>query len=67
MPHTQLGEGWAQFNNARKAHYFVAGRSLCGKWMKTWRGGFSNAYWNEDKCKPCERRLDKRSKAEKDA
>lgn len=27
------GEGWGWPGNARKAHYFDAGISLCGKWM----------------------------------
>lgn len=26
-------QGWAWPGNARKAHYFVDGRSLCGRWM----------------------------------
>jgi hypothetical protein len=28
-----LIEGWKQLLNARKAHYFVDGRSLCNRWM----------------------------------
>ena len=26
-------EGWARPSNARKFHYYVGGRSLCGKWF----------------------------------
>lgn len=26
-------EGWGSLDNARDAHYFVEGRSLCKRWM----------------------------------
>lgn len=32
-PHAhELSEGWGRPRRAAKAHYFVDGRSLCGRW-----------------------------------
>jgi hypothetical protein len=51
-------EGWSWLINAIKWHYFVDGRSLCGKWL---------AYNSDldphrkadlpDNCKPCQKAL----------
>ena len=31
-------EGWGWLSNAAKWHYFVGGKSLCGRWLMLWRG-----------------------------
>lgn len=67
MTKEQPNEGWWWPLNARKAHYMVSARSLCGKW-----GTFLNpdyAQGNDDSpdnCARCRRLLAKR-KAERSA
>ncbi len=50
--------GWAWPARSRKAHYFVGGRSLCGKWG--WLGGADTLYDtnhnSSDNCASCKRR-----------
>jgi hypothetical protein len=51
-------EGWAWLRNSRNEHYFVDGRSLCGKWL-----GLGLDYertMGQPECKACRRALDKR-------
>ncbi len=54
-----VDEGWNWLTNAKKAHYFVKGRSLCGKWgcfgKPEGDGGMHH-------CSECELRLEKRQK-----
>jgi len=52
--------GWAWPDNAAKSHYFINGRSLCGRWMflgeplaEDHPGGLRND------CKACTQRLAK--------
>ncbi len=51
-------DGWWWPANARKAHYMIAGRSLCGEW-----GCLGNAHPEQgnddspDNCAECKRRL----------
>lgn len=30
---SERNEGWGSVSNARDAHFFRSGRSLCGRWM----------------------------------
>jgi len=52
-------EGWGFPLLSKKAHYFVDGRALCGKW---WFGGELEQGNNDssDNCKECVRRFKKR-------
>lgn len=56
-------EGWAWPVNSRKAHYFVDGRSLCGKWMYLGEVEEGNDY-SPDNCRECIRRLEKKREGE---
>jgi len=54
-------EGWARPVNARKFHYYVNGRSLCGKWMLL--GGHldeDEGATSSDDCKACARKMEER-------
>lgn len=54
--------GWAWRANMQKPHYFVAGRSLCGKWGLI--GGETDGeqpYPEHEACKPCFRGWTKRA------
>lgn len=47
-------EGWVFLDNAAKAHYFRAGRALCGKWA--WVGeafGSPDGIPTTNRCKTC--------------
>ena len=53
-------EGWGFPAASRKAHYFKAGRSLCGKWL--YQGNLDiNQQMSDtpgpDDCRQCHRRL----------
>lgn len=55
-------QGWAWPINARKAHYFVFGRSLCGNWIFL---GKRQSQGDPDKespddCRACRRAYDER-------
>lgn len=53
-------EGWAWPVAARKAHYFVNGRSLCDRWL-FWGSNLGAAGEDSlDDCKVCTKRLTKR-------
>lgn len=53
-------EGWAWLSNSPKWHYFVAGRSLCGKWLMV-SGDLEQGKDNSpDNCAICRRELKKR-------
>ena len=59
-------EGWGWPLNSRKAHYFVKGRSLCGKWMFFGRlqtEGDDGSETSND-CKGCLKKLRKRRQEE---
>lgn len=58
-------EGWTWLVNATKWHYFVDGRSLCGRWMTFVRASElePDTGPGPDDCRECRRRLDKRQAA----
>lgn len=57
-------EGWKRLFNARKEHYFIGSRSLCGGWMTLGSGGVSETSPGEAReCRECRKRLDKRGGA----
>lgn len=56
---SQMPEGWAAVFSARKYHYFIAGRSLCGKWMTVAVDLEPDDGPHPDDCTPCRRALDK--------
>ena len=52
--------GWKFLVNSPKAHYFVDGRSLCGRWMNLGVGGFEDDNHNSpDNCTACRKKRDK--------
>lgn len=53
-------EGWG-WPVSRKAHYFVAGMSLCNKWMFTGDVSGDPTVSGPDDCKDCARRAAKRA------
>jgi len=57
-----LTEGWAWPANSRKAHYFVNGQALCGRWM--FLGEIRASEQSEkplaDDCTTCRKKLDTR-------
>lgn len=49
--------GWKWLINATKWHYFVDGRSLCGKWMVlTMNGADDSNHDSPDNCAACRRK-----------
>lgn len=53
-------EGWARPWLARKYHYFVDGKSMCGSWLYTGKVCSDVGYSSVD-CKRCTRLLEARS------
>lgn len=52
-------KGWGFPAPSRKAHYFVDGRALCGKWL--FAGELEDArHEHKDNCAPCKRLRAKR-------
>lgn len=50
-------EGYFWPAQARKQHYMVSGRSLCGRWMVLFgRSGLSSNPYNYPMCVVCERK-----------
>lgn len=58
---TDRTEGWGWPANARKAHYYIEGRSLCAKWAFFGSLSLKNDA-SPDNCAEC-----KRQKAKRDA
>jgi len=54
-----MGEGWGWITNSPKWHYFVDGRSLCGKWIGLGELEQGND-GSPDNCTACKRALEKR-------
>jgi len=56
-----MAEGWGWLTNSRKWHYFVDGKSLCGKWWAPWLRNDVEQGNNDspDNCAECKRRLKK--------
>ena len=51
-------EGWTWLYNATKYHYFVGGRSLCGRWMLFSAGGLEQGNDDSiDNCVSCKKKL----------
>lgn len=58
------GEGWTWLSNSRRWHYFVGGRSLCGRWFTfatNFELGDDDAKHN---CRGCRTKLKARKKKE---
>ncbi len=53
----KVPEGWAWPLNARKAHYFVGRKSLCGKWIFFGRLQDDDGKDGPMDCKACTRKL----------
>jgi hypothetical protein len=54
-------EGWGWLSNSPKWHYFVDGRSLCGRWLGLGLGELEQGMDNSpDNCAECRRRVVKR-------
>jgi len=54
-------EGWGWIRDTRKWHYFVDGRSLCGKWMGLGLGELEQGNDDSpDNCVACKKALSKR-------
>jgi len=58
-----MKEGWGYVNQSPKWHYFIDGRSLCGKWLGLGLGELEQGKDDSpDNCKECRRRLKKKEK-----
>ena len=55
-------EGWSWLFNSRVDHYFVDGKSLCGRWGILGYGECSE--WSNNPCKTCMKKLNKRKEKE---
>ncbi|MBA7491660.1 hypothetical protein ES702_02208 [subsurface metagenome] len=56
--------GWGWPRNSRKTHYFIDGRSLCGKWM--FFGKLEDSQDNSpDNCVSCTKAIKKLREKEK--
>jgi hypothetical protein len=55
---SELGRGWGWPGLSKKSHYFIEGRSLCGKWI--FMGALTTVdFKSPDDCADCRRRLTK--------
>ncbi|RLI41370.1 hypothetical protein DRO59_07110 [Candidatus Bathyarchaeota archaeon] len=61
MSKSKVKEGWGFPLNSRKAHYFVNGRSLCGKWLFFGELEQGND-GSPDNCAVCKKLLQKRKR-----
>ncbi|HET9023873.1 MAG TPA: hypothetical protein VFN64_04835, partial [Burkholderiaceae bacterium] len=53
-----MADGWTWLWNARKWHYFVGGRSLCGRWLLLATADCRDyAEPSPDDCRACRRKL----------
>lgn len=57
---SETKEGWTWLLNSRKEHYFVEGRSLCGKWMYLGRSDDLEEKAPHNACVMCKKKLEKR-------
>jgi len=56
-------EGWGFPLNSKKAHYFVDGRALCGKWL--FFGNLEEGNDNSpDNCTACKKAVERRKTKE---
>ena len=57
-----VAQGWAFPLRSRKWHYFVEGRSLCGRWLflgGIYASGQKENACRDDDCRGCEKKLAK--------
>jgi len=60
-------EGWGYIHNSPKWHYFIDGRSLCGRWLSLGLGKLEQGSDSSpDNCKACRRKLEKRKRKKKE-
>lgn len=59
----EIKEGWGFPTGSRKAHYFVKGMSLCGKWGFYFGSLEQGNDDSPDNCAECVRRLKKRKES----
>ena len=59
-----MKKGWNWLINSRKQHYFVEGRSLCGRWLCLGNDYTDDPDPRYDCCKGCEKKL---KRVDKDA
>lgn len=53
-----MKEGWKYLLNSTKWHYFVEGRSLCGKWATFGNDGLEQGNdESEDNCAGCRKKF----------
>lgn len=53
-----MKKGWGWPANSRKAHYFIDGRAICGKWL--FFGAVEDRnHGSPDNCAACKKRLEK--------
>lgn len=62
-PKVEPKQGWGWPLNTKKSHYFVGGRSLCGKWGAMMLELNDNKHKSPDNCAECKRKREKRVKA----
>ena len=56
-----MTDGWSWLRNSEKWHYFVGGRSLCGKWMGLRLGELEQGNDESmDNCTACKKALSRR-------
>ena len=56
---TKADRGWGWPAASKKAHYFVGGTSLCGKWMFFGRNLENTNHDSNDNCSQCKTRYQK--------
>lgn len=57
-----MKKGWGNLFNSRKWHYFIEGKSLCGKWMLMGNGNLVDGQNDSpDNCAACRKKLAARS------
>jgi len=55
-------EGWSWLINSSRDHYFVEGRSLCGKWGVLGYGDCNDVPTVNPPCATCRKKLERRKK-----
>ena len=53
-----MTKGWKLLINNPKAHYFIDGRSLCGRWMNLGKDFEDFGHHSPDNCKACMKKRD---------
>lgn len=55
-------EGWSWLFNSSRCHYFVSGKSLCGKWAVLGYGDCDDSPSGNRPCATCMKKLENRNK-----